>query len=59
MYALITTAGGWFFYASAFAGAEVAYKTLVQSLIMLLIGGGGLTITLLPRHVGETTHDVQ
>ncbi len=39
----------WFLYGSIFTGAGIAYKTLVQALIMLILGGGGLYITLKQR----------
>ncbi|HCV42791.1 MAG TPA: MFS transporter [Bacteroidetes bacterium] len=49
IYSLLVTLGGWFFYISAFGGETVAYKTMVQSLIMVLIGAGGLVISLKRR----------
>jgi lipid-A-disaccharide synthase-like uncharacterized protein len=41
--------GALFFYSSVFGGATVAYKTLVQASIMVLIGAGGLVISLKRR----------
>ncbi|MCX6137869.1 MAG: MFS transporter [Ignavibacteriales bacterium] len=49
VYALLLAVGAWFFFTSL-AGPEVAYKTLVQAAIMLLIGGGGMTISLHKEH---------
>jgi len=46
VYIILIALGAVFFYSSAFAGEIVVYKTMVQSLIMLLIGGGGLWISL-------------
>jgi POT family proton-dependent oligopeptide transporter len=48
VYILLITLGGWFFYEAAFGGEEIAYKTMVQALIMLLIGSGGMIISV--RH---------
>ncbi|MBM4165446.1 MAG: MFS transporter [Ignavibacteria bacterium] len=42
VYASIFIIGIGFFYTSVFLKETIAYKTMVQSLIMLLIGGGGL-----------------
>jgi len=39
--------GAWFLYSSVTA-EEIAYRTLVQAAIMLLIGAGGITISLRP-----------
>jgi hypothetical protein len=49
IYAVLAAAGLWFLQSSLFGGETVAYRTLVQSLIMLLIGGGGLFISLRGR----------
>lgn len=46
VYLLLLLIGAWFFYTSVFAGAEISYKTMIQAVIMLLIGGGGVTISL-------------
>ncbi len=35
----------WFFYKSVFGGATIAYKTMVQAIIMLIIGVGGVVIS--------------
>ena len=40
--------GGWFF-VDSFSGASVAYKVLVQAAIMLLIGMGGIIISVKHR----------
>lgn len=44
IYVALILIGAWFFYDAAFRGETVAYKTMVQAVIMLLIGGIGLTI---------------
>ncbi|MGB6646933.1 MAG: hypothetical protein WBG01_00160, partial [Bacteroidota bacterium] len=46
VYSLLLFAGCWFLYTSIFTGDTVVYKTMVQALIMLLIGAGGLSISL-------------
>jgi len=46
IYAALIVIGAWFFYASVSGGGPVGYKTMVQALIMLLIGTGGLFISL-------------
>jgi POT family proton-dependent oligopeptide transporter len=46
IYTVLIAVGGWFFYTSAFAGETVLYRTMVQAVIMILIGGGGLAISL-------------
>lgn len=48
VYALIVLLGGWFV-AIALGKDPVAYKTLVQAVIMLVLGGGGLAISLRRR----------
>ena len=53
VYLLLLLVGGWFLYSSAFAGPSVNYKTLIQAIIMLLIGGGGMAISLRTREVGS------
>ncbi len=50
IYSLLVLTGGWFFYTSVFGGATVAYKTMVQAVIMLLIGAGGVFISMKHRH---------
>lgn len=49
IYSVLIILGGWFFYSSAFHGETVAYKTLVQSAIMLVLGAGGVYISLKDR----------
>ncbi|MCC6131167.1 MAG: MFS transporter [Acidobacteria bacterium] len=44
-YALILIAGCFFLYRGAFAGSEIVYRTVVQAVIMLGLGGGGLAIS--------------
>ncbi|RPI23087.1 MAG: MFS transporter [Acidobacteria bacterium] len=46
IYGLLIAVGGYFFYSSAFASDEVVFRTLVQSVIMLAIGAGGIAISL-------------
>jgi len=46
LYAVLILAGVYFFYLSLFGGEEIAFRTLVQSIIMLLIGAGGVAISL-------------
>lgn len=50
VYGTFAFLGAWFFYTSLFGGEEVAYKTMVQSVIMLLIGLGGLAISFRHKH---------
>jgi dipeptide/tripeptide permease len=45
VYGILTILGGWFLYDSLLGAETVAYKTLVQSSIMLLIGAGGIAIS--------------
>ncbi|MBP1691611.1 MAG: major facilitator superfamily 1 [Bacteroidetes bacterium] len=45
LYLLLVLLGAWFLYRSLFAGPEILYRTAVQAVIMLLIGGGGLYIS--------------
>ncbi len=51
IYSILIVLGGWFFYSSAFHGETVAYKTMVQALIMLLMGAGGVFISMKQRPV--------
>jgi len=41
----------WFLYVAIFAGEGIAYKTLAQALIMLILGSGGIFITLKQRQI--------
>ena len=50
IYAALLAVGGWFFYASAIGGSTVDYKTMVQALIMLLIGAGGILVSTRRRN---------
>ncbi len=45
LYAAMLILGVWFFYESTIVAPTVAYKTMVQALIMLAIGGAGLWIS--------------
>jgi dipeptide/tripeptide permease len=51
LYAAVLFIGGWFFYESTIVASAIEYKTMVQALIMLAVGGSGLWISLrsLPR----------
>jgi proton-dependent oligopeptide transporter, POT family len=51
LYALLAALGLIFVYTSTLGSGPISYKTLVQATIMLLIGGGGLSISL--RHPSE------
>ena len=46
IYTLLLALGGWFFFRSVFAEETVAYKTMVQAVIMILVGAGGMGISL-------------
>lgn len=46
IYALLLLLGVAFFWSAVFGGAEISYKTLVQSVIMLLLGAGGTAVSL-------------
>jgi POT family proton-dependent oligopeptide transporter len=46
VYLLLIILGVYFLYDSVFGGQAISYKTLVQASIMLIIGLGGITITL-------------
>ncbi len=48
VYCGLVLLGAWFLYGSL-SGAEVTYRTMVQACIMLLIGAGGMAISL-KRH---------
>jgi dipeptide/tripeptide permease len=56
IYLLLLGLGGWFLFVSVFAGETVAYKTMVQAVIMILIGTGGIIISL--KHPGATPADI-
>jgi dipeptide/tripeptide permease len=45
LYGLLLAVGCWFLYLSAFAGPSIAYRTMVQAVIMLLIGAGGMIVS--------------
>ncbi len=46
VYVLLVAVGAWFLYASTFGAVTVNYRTMVQAVIMLLIGLGGVVISL-------------
>jgi len=54
VYLTLLVLGSWFFVESVTAGEEVSYKTMVQALIMLVIGAGGLTISMKQKPAGNT-----
>ncbi|MBI3194458.1 MAG: hypothetical protein HYZ34_08350, partial [Ignavibacteriae bacterium] len=45
IYSVLILLSIWFFYKSVFGGATIAYKTMVQAIIMLIIGVGGVVIS--------------
>jgi len=45
IYGLFVVVGGWFLWSALFGGPEVSYKTLVQALILTLLGVGGVLIS--------------
>ena len=45
IYGLFVVVGGWFLWNALFGGPEVSYKTLVQALILTLLGVGGVLIS--------------
>jgi dipeptide/tripeptide permease len=49
VYIILLIAGIWFLHASAFTGSEINYRTMIQAIIMILIGGGGIIISLKGR----------
>jgi POT family proton-dependent oligopeptide transporter len=48
VYSILAAVGAWFFYNAGFAAATVNYRTMVQAVIMLAIGLGGVSVSL--RH---------
>jgi len=46
IYGLLLVVGLLFLRSSLFGGAEISYKTLVQAVIMLLLGAGGMAVSL-------------
>jgi proton-dependent oligopeptide transporter, POT family len=51
VYMILILLGGWFLYSSVLGGETVAYRTMVQAVIMLLLGIGGTSISL--RHLRQ------
>jgi len=49
IYALLLVAGLLFVRSALFGGAEISYKTMVQAVIMLLLGAGGTAVSLRRR----------
>jgi proton-dependent oligopeptide transporter, POT family len=46
VYLMLIACGGWFLYTSLFGSPAIAYRTMVQSAIMLVIGAGGVSVSL-------------
>jgi hypothetical protein len=46
IYTLLLVTGALFLRSSVFGGSEVSWKTLVQALIMLALGAGGMAVSL-------------
>jgi MFS family permease len=46
VYAVLATAGVLFFVRSVFIAEEIQWKTLVQAVILMGLGGGGITLSL-------------
>jgi dipeptide/tripeptide permease len=49
VYAVVVIIGGWFFYSSVFSAETISYKTMVQSVIMILLGTSGIVISMQKR----------
>ena len=45
IYSILIALGCWFLYRSVFGAETIEYKTMVQAIIMLLIGAGGMTVS--------------
>ncbi|HRY44820.1 MAG TPA: hypothetical protein P5164_12830, partial [Thermoanaerobaculia bacterium] len=45
LYGLFVVVGGFFLWKALFGGPEISYKTLVQALILTLLGVGGVLIS--------------
>jgi dipeptide/tripeptide permease len=50
VYTLLLVLGAWYLYSSTFRGATMAYRTMVQAVIMLAIGAGGIAISAKERN---------
>ena len=46
VYVLLLLTGLLFLRSSLFGGAQTSYKTMVQAVIMLLLGAGGMAVSL-------------
>ncbi len=46
----VILAGGCLFFYRGVSGAEISYKTVVQSVIMVVLGGGGIGVSLGRKH---------
>jgi len=49
VYALLVVCGGWFLFESVLGSPNIVYRTMVQAAIMLLIGFGGVVVSLRSR----------
>jgi MFS family permease len=49
LYVILTGAGIYFFVKALFLAPQIQWKTVVQSIIMLALGGGGITLSLKRR----------
>jgi len=49
VYLVVLALGAWYLYSSVFTGPTIAYRTMVQAIIMLVIGGGGVAISTRKR----------
>ena len=50
VYTLLLALGAWYFYSSTFRGEAVVYRTMVQAVIMLVIGAGGIAVSMRERN---------
>ncbi len=55
VYSLLVALGGWFLITATVGVEHIGYKTAVQALIMLLLGSGGIWISL--RHREQASSD--
>ena len=50
VYTLLLALGAWYFYSSTFRGEAIVYRTMVQAVIMLVIGAGGIAVSMRERN---------
>jgi hypothetical protein len=55
VYSLLVALGSWFLITATVGVEHIGYKTAVQALIMLLLGSGGIWISL--RHREQASSD--